>query len=228
MLYDKPVRDLLEEAVSAMPAVFRGSDLVLWFNEHYPLVKETTVRTHISCATVNLPSRRHCYRDQDLLFKRADGRLERHDSTKHGGWMNGQPLEGGTPLEPDENAVVIPQPARSAHVAQVVSEFFGTELQEDVLALPGGVTHRFDFVGPGRIVGVHGDKDAQATVGERWNGISEAVWLLQLLEQPGPRFVLFSRDRRIARLWLGQFERLCSDVEFLFLDGTTLSDLKEH
>lgn len=228
MLYDRPVRELLEEAVSDMPAVFRGSDLVVRFKKQYPLVKETTVRTHISCATVNLPSRIHCHRDHDLLFKRPDGRLERYDIAVHGLWKNGQPIETDVDVGDREEEPGRPDVEEDRTVAQALSNYLAVDLPEGVLSLPGGLTHRFDFVGEGAAVGLHVDQEARATSGERWGATSEAVWLLQKLEEPGPRFVVFTRDRRLPLLWLGEFGRLCPDVEFLSVDGTKVTDLRDE
>ena len=72
-----------------MPPTFRRKPVVSWFEEHYPLVKDKSVEAHITAATVNSHSR-HYYEgaEQDLIFKRSDGFLERYDPTRHGRWDN--------------------------------------------------------------------------------------------------------------------------------------------
>lgn len=174
-----------------MRAVFCGSDLVQWFREHYPLVKETTVRAHITAATVNLSSRTHYPgAHHDLLFKRSDRRLERYDPARHGLWKEGQPVSGAVARTAgdlvDESRAENQEP--SEELAEALAQAFGGEFESAVVALTGGVTQRFDLVGTNGAVGAHPDRDGGKSPTERWKAISEAVWLLQHLEEPGPRF----------------------------------------
>jgi hypothetical protein len=87
VLYDRPVRELLVDAVGDMPDVFRRAEVVEWFRKQYPAVKPNTVTTLITAATVNSASR-HYYPGlaQHLIFQRDDGRLERYDPPRHGQW----------------------------------------------------------------------------------------------------------------------------------------------
>ena len=50
MLYDKPVRALLADAIGAMPEAFSASDVIQWFAQFYPRVRSTTVRAHLVAA----------------------------------------------------------------------------------------------------------------------------------------------------------------------------------
>jgi hypothetical protein len=85
LLYERPVRLLLAEALAAMPPVFSRDDVDRWFDQHYPRVKHSTIQAHIKAATVNDPNRRHFNRRVgDLLFKLPDGRYERFDPSRHG------------------------------------------------------------------------------------------------------------------------------------------------
>lgn len=59
VLYDRPVRELLVQAVADMPATFPRDQVVGWFRQHYPSVKPSTVTAHITAATVNSHSRHH-------------------------------------------------------------------------------------------------------------------------------------------------------------------------
>jgi hypothetical protein len=87
VLYDRPVRELLEDAVKSVAQPSKPDDYVAWFVEHYPAVKETTVRMHLTAFTANDRNRRHhpnARRRPALLFKRSDGRLEPYDAHVHG------------------------------------------------------------------------------------------------------------------------------------------------
>jgi hypothetical protein len=94
VIYDRPIRELLVQAVAAMPPTFRRRQVGDWFQEHYPLVKPNALKAHITAATVNSRSR-HWYpgADQHLIFQRSDGLLERYDATRHGRWDDyGEPI----------------------------------------------------------------------------------------------------------------------------------------
>jgi hypothetical protein len=79
-LYDRPVRELLAEAVSALTPPYKPRDFVRWFQANYPRVNDKTVRAHIRAATVNDPNRFHySMRVGDLLYRRTDGFLDRYD-----------------------------------------------------------------------------------------------------------------------------------------------------
>jgi len=61
-IYEKPTRELMHEfaAEELKPGqVFSRNDAVLWFADHYPDIKGTTVRMHVDGMSVNSPSRRH-------------------------------------------------------------------------------------------------------------------------------------------------------------------------
>jgi len=87
MRYDKPVREMLVDAVNDLPAVFTRADMVTWINRNYPSVKDSTVTAYITAGTVNSRSRhQHPGADQLLIYKRNDGLLERYDCSRHGQW----------------------------------------------------------------------------------------------------------------------------------------------
>ncbi len=98
MLYDKPVRLLLADALAELPEPVRVPQIIAWFASRYPRVKENTVRMHVVAFTANDPSRRHhpAYRNHPpLLFRRHDGAFERYDDTRHGRWSSyGERAEG--------------------------------------------------------------------------------------------------------------------------------------
>jgi hypothetical protein len=57
VLYDRPVSQLMKDAASEMPDQFAPTDVVAWFRERYPNVKEGTVRAHVIGLTANDSSR---------------------------------------------------------------------------------------------------------------------------------------------------------------------------
>lgn len=48
MHYDRPVRELLADCFHELEAPFDRRDVLRWFERHYPLVKATTVSTHLA------------------------------------------------------------------------------------------------------------------------------------------------------------------------------------
>jgi hypothetical protein len=103
VLYDRPVRELLADAVAALDQPSRSSDFVEWFARHYPAVKDNTVRMHLMAYTANDRNRRHhasARRRPALLFKRPDDRLKPYDPSVHGAFD-----DFGEPRDP---AVVCP------------------------------------------------------------------------------------------------------------------------
>jgi hypothetical protein len=95
-LYDRPVRELLAEAVQALTPPLRPRDIVRWFRTHYPRVNDKTVRAHVRAGTVNDPNRLHySMRVGNLLYRRSDGLLDRYDPANPpedaGDWAD-QPL----------------------------------------------------------------------------------------------------------------------------------------
>ena len=86
MLYDRPVSKLMIDAAQAMPERFAPADVVAWFAENYPAVKDTTVRAHVIGLTANDPSRHH-YRwlaaKAPLFFKLDRAALTSFDPDRH-------------------------------------------------------------------------------------------------------------------------------------------------
>jgi hypothetical protein len=87
MLYERPVRELLADTVAQLDQPSRPADCVDWFASHYPAVKASTVRMHVTGYTANDRNRRHFAnprRRPAVLFKRSDDLLEPYDQTVHG------------------------------------------------------------------------------------------------------------------------------------------------
>jgi hypothetical protein len=114
----------------------------------------------------------------------------------------------------------------SPALADAVERRFATQFAPVVIALRGGTTQRFDLVGANGIVGSNPDRERADSPADGWKAISEAVWLLQNVEESGPRFLVFTRDRRLPRNWLDHYGGLCEEMDFLFFDGRQLVDLR--
>lgn len=76
---------MLEECVGQLDAPFRRSEVVGWFRQHYPDVKETTLAAHIQAATANAGNR---VQNHPYLGRRAP-LLRRID---HGLYVRAQPV----------------------------------------------------------------------------------------------------------------------------------------
>ena len=74
-IYDKPVRLLIRDMISALAPKsgqqFSRDDAVDWFAQHYPKIKEGTISAHLIRFSANAPSRLHysVKADEDLLFQ---------------------------------------------------------------------------------------------------------------------------------------------------------------
>ena len=90
--YDRPVRELIQDALAEMPETFRARDMVQWFAKRYDKIKPETVRAHLRRACVNIrqdlsgsywdPSDRTVYRLGHGQFTRY--RPEVHDPSGEG------------------------------------------------------------------------------------------------------------------------------------------------
>jgi len=84
-LYDQPVRVLLanmvEEFKSSGQTQFTMQDALAWFGEHYPKVKEGTIRLHLVRFSANDPNRLHSRvrPGEGLLFKRGPNQFRLYD-----------------------------------------------------------------------------------------------------------------------------------------------------
>jgi hypothetical protein len=62
-IYEKPVRLLIPEIVSALAPVkgqsFSKDDAIEWFARNYPKIKEGTITAHLIRFSTNAPSRLH-------------------------------------------------------------------------------------------------------------------------------------------------------------------------
>ena len=79
-IYDKTVNEIMTEYFNklTMNDVFSAQDMIKYFEENYPKVKEGTITGHLMKFSVNAPSRIHCRNinsgKSDLLYKIDENR----------------------------------------------------------------------------------------------------------------------------------------------------------
>jgi endonuclease len=85
MLYDRPVRELMQDAAKQLPSPTTPNEIVSWFAHEYPLVKKTTVVAHIRGPTANDRNRRHysVSRYEPVFVWTPEGALGIYDPDTH-------------------------------------------------------------------------------------------------------------------------------------------------
>ncbi len=83
---DPAPRDLLRMSVAVMPSRFSEADLRAWFGRNASSIDPALIDGLIVSSIVDEPARRHYPSPADLLYRRADGLLERYDPGRHGRW----------------------------------------------------------------------------------------------------------------------------------------------
>jgi len=83
---DDVQRDHWLEALLDQPTTFTDDMLLAWYGRRLPWVDPLWVQGRITADTVNDRGRQHLPHPRDLLFRLADGRLERYAPSKHGSW----------------------------------------------------------------------------------------------------------------------------------------------
>src|ERR1700730_8142592 len=82
MIYDRPVSELMADAAAALTPPFAVSDIVAWFEEHYPLIKHNTITAHIRGLTANDPNKHHhawLAAKTPLFYRTAPGVFRRYE-----------------------------------------------------------------------------------------------------------------------------------------------------
>lgn len=85
-IYDKPVRVLIRDMISALSSKpggqFSKDEAIEWFSQNYPKIKEGTIGAHLLRFSTNAPSRLHysVRADEDLLFQIDGAHFRRYDS----------------------------------------------------------------------------------------------------------------------------------------------------
>ena len=104
-IYERPTRELIQEALPDMPETFARQDMVQWFAEHYPRINAQTVRMHVRFAAVNIPpgqADRH-WRDEDrTVYWLRRGEYTRYRPEVHGEFEDGRPAGLAEEIGDDE------------------------------------------------------------------------------------------------------------------------------
>lgn len=109
----------LGECVRHLSEPFRASEIIGWFQGHYPDVKVQSLRAHIQGATSNASvESRGAFANRRPLITRID----------HGLYRRFDPASDSVPLErpqpPDRSSVVRTPPPREADIEDTVSRYF--------------------------------------------------------------------------------------------------------
>lgn len=109
MATDRPIYELIPEAIASLQSPFKVADIVGWFAVAYPEVNPNTLRALTTGLTANHPSRHHYWvsTKPPRLFRQEDGWLVPYDPPIHGHFVdppagNGddeQPWDGPAPEE---------------------------------------------------------------------------------------------------------------------------------
>lgn len=69
--YDRPVWQIMHECADAMPERFRYDDVKRWFDEHYPEVRDATIRAHLVGLTDGGRAKHVQFAQRRPLFRRV-------------------------------------------------------------------------------------------------------------------------------------------------------------
>lgn len=86
-IYDRPTHALMHDFATETLKIgqpFSKPQAVAWFKEHYPKIKEMTVRLHVDGMSVNSQTRKHAPnikpgRDWDLFYRTGPGQYRLYD-----------------------------------------------------------------------------------------------------------------------------------------------------
>jgi len=76
-MYDRPARELIQDAIAQMPDTFESQDVVQWFKRNYPGLSPKTVRHNLRCAAVNHQSGAHWRDEERTVYRIGQGRFSR-------------------------------------------------------------------------------------------------------------------------------------------------------
>ena len=94
-IYDRPVRELIQTAIEALPEPFTSQDMVQWFAEHFDKINPRTVRAHLRRACVNIPpdATGSTWGTEDrTVYRLSPGQFTRYRREVHGDFENGLPM----------------------------------------------------------------------------------------------------------------------------------------
>ena len=106
-IYDEPAWALLRICITDNGAPMTRQQIVSWFEQNYPQIKDVTVKHLIVSCCVNNPSRKNYQAVHTISYRQPDGTFIAYDPEKHGRFTReGQPEGGlGDGLESSEGQV---------------------------------------------------------------------------------------------------------------------------
>src|SRR5438874_13801777 len=117
-MYEKPVRALMPEMLGSLltqPSQVISKDQVLqWFAERYPKIKQGTISAHLIRFSTNAPSRLHynARPDEDLLYQVDGGHFRLYD-----------PSKDPAPIHSKSDVGLAPRPLAEPEESEQPSEF---------------------------------------------------------------------------------------------------------
>ena len=102
--YERTVAEMMAEATGELDYPASRGEVIGWFAEHYPQVKESTIRAHIVGMTANDRNRHHYVslaRREPLFTRHPDGSLTRFDGLEEAevDELEDEEAVAGPPLE---------------------------------------------------------------------------------------------------------------------------------
>ena len=126
-LYDRPVRVLMKEMVDELVSLanqsFTKQEAILWFKEHYPKVKSTTIVAHLLRLSTNVDTRLHYSATpaDDVLFKLDSNNFRRYDP------QNDPPAIHGHPVAHRRKASRVSDDGRVEDMPAFITKLIGSE-----------------------------------------------------------------------------------------------------
>lgn len=143
-IYDKPTWQLLEDFVATKDKEnFTKKDIVGWFRQNHPKIKENTVNCHIISCSVNDHNRRHYSVKKDILFRLPDGKYKKYDSLSDGIWngdgmqnseINIEKEQDSEGIEQEKELLILQGKVLEKHIEEFVKDnlkFLELELYND-------------------------------------------------------------------------------------------------
>lgn len=109
-LYDKPVRQLMKDMISALDIkqdeIFSRDEVRAWFKKNYPKVKDGTVSAHLLRLSVNAPSRVHYSakpKEDDVFYQLDSSRFRLYSPQNDPSPVYEKSITGAPETEIEEN-----------------------------------------------------------------------------------------------------------------------------
>ena len=126
-IYDRPVRELVQTALSDMPDPFTSQHMVQWFAKRYDKIDPRTVRAHLRRACINIPPDATGARwgaDDRTVYRLSRGQFTPYRREVHGDFEHGLPSGLAEETEVDDLGDVPADAAEASFALEVHLEEF--------------------------------------------------------------------------------------------------------